>query len=72
MQEVRSGGSYISPSDTRLHFGLAKWREGGVIAVRWLGGGLNRAEKVRANQCVVIQQGKGVTVAAEYAMEVKI
>jgi hypothetical protein len=58
--EVRSGGSYISQSDTRLHFGLGERRSVDQIEIRWMDGSSDRIKDVRANQCVVIQQGKGL------------
>ncbi len=60
IDEVRSGGSYISQSDTRLHFGLGKRERVDLIEVHWLGGRVDRVENVRANQCVVIQEWKGL------------
>lgn len=38
MQEVRSGSSYISSSDLRLHFGLGSASTVDRIAVRWPSG----------------------------------
>src|SRR5579883_2288074 len=37
MQEVRSGGSYLSQSDMRLHFGLGDAKEC-ALEIRWPGG----------------------------------
>ena len=36
--ERRSGGSYISQNDTRLHFGLEKRTKVDSLEVRWPGG----------------------------------
>ncbi len=58
--EVRSGGSYISQSDTRLHFGLEKRERVDWIEVRWPGGHVDRVENLAVNRCVVIQEGKGL------------
>jgi len=58
--EVRSGGSYLSQNDTRLHFGLEKRTLVNLIEVRWPGGHVDRAENIAANQCVVIEQSKGM------------
>src|SRR5439155_1554083 len=38
VQEVRSGGSYISQRDFRLHFGLGKSTEAESVEVRWPSG----------------------------------
>ena len=60
VQEVRSGGSFCSQSDLRLHFGLGRAREATRITVKWLGGGQEIFEHVPANRLVVIQEGKGI------------
>lgn len=63
VQEVRSGGSFCSQSDLRLHFGLGAAKEA-RLQVRWLGGAEETLEHVPANRLVVIQEGKG-TVSQE-------
>jgi hypothetical protein len=59
LQEVRSGGSFCSQNDLRLHFGLGTAKEARV-QVRWLGGAEETFEHVSANRLVVIQEGKGI------------
>jgi enediyne biosynthesis protein E4 len=59
MDEVRSGGSYISQSDFRLHFGLGK-ATSSDLAVRWLDGTTQSFPGVAAGQIVTIQEGKGI------------
>jgi hypothetical protein len=59
VQEVRSGGSFCSQSDLRLHFGLGTAKDARV-QVRWLGGAEETFEHVIANRLVVIQEGKGI------------
>jgi hypothetical protein len=59
VQEVRSGGSFCSQNDLRLHFGLGTAKEARV-QVRWLGGAEETLEHVPANRMVVIQEGKGI------------
>ncbi len=59
IDEVRSGGSYISQSDFRLHFGLGK----AVVAnlsIRWLDGKTENFSDVAAGQVVTIEEGKGI------------
>ena len=60
IQEVRSGGSFCSQSDLRLHFGLGRAREATRLTVKWLGGGQEILEHVPAGRLVVIQEGKGM------------
>jgi hypothetical protein len=59
VQEVRSGGSFCSQSDLRLHFGLGKAADA-RLRVRWLGGSEETFEYVPCNRRVVIQEGKGI------------
>jgi hypothetical protein len=59
VQEVRSGGSFCSQNDLRLHFGLGKAKDA-RMQVRWLGGAEDVFEHIAANRLVVIQEGKGI------------
>lgn len=59
MDEVRSGGSYISQNDFRLHFGLGK-ATSADISVRWLDGKTQSFPALAAGQIVTIQEGKGI------------
>jgi hypothetical protein len=59
VQEVRSGGSFCSQNDLRLHFGLGAARDARV-QIRWLGGAEETLEHVPANRLVVVQEGKGI------------
>ena len=61
VKEVYSGGSYISQSDTRLHFGLGSRTRVDSIEIRWPSGGKTEVIRdVPLNQFVVVQQGKGI------------
>jgi len=60
VQEVRSGGSFCSQSDLRLHFGLGRAHEASRLIVKWLSGGQDIFEHVSANRLVVIQEGNGI------------
>ena len=57
--EVRSGGSYISQNDLRVHFGLGS-AENADLEVRWPSGVVDKVPGVSANQVVVITEGKGI------------
>ena len=61
MDEVHSGGSVMSQSDLRLHFGLAKATVVDLIEVRWpTTQKIEKFTQVKANQIVVIREGSGV------------
>ena len=55
--EVRSGGSYISQSDLRVHFGLGKAATAD-IEVRWPSGQVDKLSAVKANQVITVTEGK--------------
>jgi hypothetical protein len=59
MQEVRSGGSYISQSDLRLHFGLGSVKQCS-LEIRWPSGQVDKASDAPVNKIVTIVEGKGV------------
>jgi len=58
MNEVRSGGSYISQNDLRVHFGLDK-ATSGDLEVHWPSGVVDRF-RAAANQVVTVIEGKGM------------
>lgn len=59
IDEVRSGGSFLSQNDFRLHFGMGKAAIA-ELSVRWLSGKSETFTKVSAGQIVTIQEGKGI------------
>ncbi|MFZ0593659.1 MAG: CRTAC1 family protein [Bryobacteraceae bacterium] len=59
MQEVRSGGSYISQSDFRLHFGLAAAKQCS-LEIRWPTGKVEKIPDPPVNRIVTIVEGKGI------------
>jgi len=60
IDEVRSGGSFISQSDFRLHFGMGRATVAD-LSVRWPDGKSENYKAVAAGQIVTIEQGKGIT-----------
>ena len=63
-QMVRTGSSYCSQSELPLTFGLGTPEEGTTltIEVTWPGNQKETITNVKANQSVVIQEGKGVVM----------
>jgi hypothetical protein len=57
IDEVRSGGSYISQSDLRVHFGLGSAATAD-IEVHWPSGTVDRVRGVKANQVLVVKEGQ--------------
>src|SRR5947208_9029889 len=59
IDEVRSGGSYISQNDFRLHFGLGR-ASTADISIRWLDGKVENFKSATAGEIVTIDEGRGV------------
>lgn len=70
IDEVRSGGSFMSQSDLRLHFGVGK-SSTAELTVRWLRGKTESFPKLDAGQIVTIQEGKGIVHKQPYAVSKK-
>jgi enediyne biosynthesis protein E4 len=65
MDEVRSGGSYISQNDFRLHFGLGN-ATSASLSVRWPDGKTENIPSVSAEQFVTVEEGKGIFAKQPY------
>lgn len=59
-EEIRSGGSYISQNDLRLHFGLGKAAKADSIEIRWNSGKVEVIKDVPANKFYSILEGEGI------------
>ncbi|HEY1964240.1 MAG TPA: CRTAC1 family protein, partial [Acidobacteriaceae bacterium] len=57
VDEVRSGGSYYSQNDLRLHFGLDKAEIVDSIEIRWPSGQVDSWKKLTANKLYVLGEG---------------
>ncbi len=64
--EVRSGDSYISQSDLRLHFGLEKRTKIDLIEIRWPSGAVDKVTNAKPNRVLTIKEGQGVVEQKEY------
>jgi hypothetical protein len=61
MDEVHTGGSVMSQSDLRLHFGLGKAETADAIEVKWpTTQKVERFLNVKANQILTIREGEGI------------
>jgi enediyne biosynthesis protein E4 len=58
--EVRSGGSYLSQNDLRLHFGLGSHPRADKVEVTWPSGAKEMLTNLAADRFYVVQEGKGV------------
>jgi hypothetical protein len=66
IDEVRSGDSYISQSDLRLHFGLEQRAKVDLIQVRWPSGTVDKITNVGVNRIVTIKEGQGKIAEKEF------
>ncbi len=60
IEEVRSGGSYYSQNDLRVHFGLGKRDKVKTLEIRWPGGQVDTLSDVAANQFIHVKEGVGL------------
>jgi len=57
MDELRSGGSYFSQNDLRMHFGLDQAKKVDMVEIRWLSGHVDQVKNLDVNQLYVIEEG---------------
>jgi enediyne biosynthesis protein E4 len=60
IDEVRSGGSYLSQNDLRVHFGIGKASRIALIEVHWPSGRQDVLKDVKPNQLIYVEEGKGI------------
>ena len=63
MDEIRSGGGYLSQNDLRVHFGLGSAVKADVIQVRWPSGIVDELHDVPSDQIVTVVECEGPTSA---------
>jgi hypothetical protein len=66
IDEVHSGGSYLSQSDLRLHFGLEKRTKIDVIEVHWPSGNVDKIVDAGVNRILTIKEGQGIVAQTDY------
>ncbi|MFN7998233.1 MAG: CRTAC1 family protein [Bryobacteraceae bacterium] len=59
IDEVRSGGSYESQSDLRVHFGLGADTRVDRVTIRWPSGTVDTIRGIPADRGIVIEEGTG-------------
>jgi hypothetical protein len=58
MDEVRSGGSYLSQSDLRIHFGLGEATTAD-LEIHWPSGVVDRLRGVAVDRVITVVEGSG-------------
>ena len=65
IDEVRSGGNYLSQSDLRLHFGLGKVEKIDSVNIKWPSGKVDTIGSLRADRSYTLLEGKGLVDRTE-------
>lgn len=60
VDEVRSGGSYFSQNDLRVHFGLGAAQKVDLLEIRWPSGSVETLKDLAVNQLVYVKEGEGI------------
>ena len=68
VDEVRSGSSYDSQSDLRVHFGLGTAAKVDSVEVRWPNGGVERYGDLKIDSINAVTEGAGSAVASSPAV----
>jgi enediyne biosynthesis protein E4 len=63
VDEVRSGSSYISQNDLRVHFGLGTANRIDSVTVRWPSGLVEHFSDISVDSIHALTEGKGIAVA---------
>ena len=71
IDEVRSGGGYLSQNDLRVHFGVGKATKVDLLEVRWPSGQVDTVKDVAVNQVVFVKEGEGITRTQQFSKNPK-
>lgn len=66
VEEVRSGGSYLSQNDLRLRFGLGEASEAEKVEIQWPDGHTDLLQGVRGGAIVTVQYGGKILSSTPY------
>ena len=66
IDEVRSGGSYFSQNDLRIHFGIGIAAKVDLLEIRWPSGQADTIKDVQANQLLTVKEGQGIVRATQF------
>jgi hypothetical protein len=66
IDEVRSGGSYISQNDLRVHFGIGKADKVELLEIRWPSGQVDTLKDVKPNHLIFVKEGEGIVRAMQF------
>ena len=61
---VRTGGSFLSQSDMRVHFGLRSFKRADVLKVYWPSGATDTLRNIEIDRDIVVEEGKGLAISS--------
>ncbi len=64
--ELRSGGSYLSQSELRLHFGLGEHQQASKVEIYWPSGRTEVVSNLDADHFYCLKEGEGVVPCASF------
>jgi hypothetical protein len=67
IREVAAGGSYLSHSDIRAHFGLGKAVRAETVEVMWPSGKKQTFQGVAADKFYVIEEGRDALTPQKFS-----
>ena len=65
IDEVRSGGGYLSQNDLRVHFGLGTAEQVQLLEIRWPSGHIDSLRNVAANRLIYVKEAEGIVRTVE-------
>ena len=71
IDEVRSGGGYLSQSDLRVHFGIGKAEKVDLIEIKWPSGAVDTLKDIKPNQVIYVKEGEGIIRHVTYDADKK-
>jgi hypothetical protein len=66
IDEVRSGGGYLSQNDLRVHFGIGKAEKIDLLEIRWPSGQTDTLKDVKPNQLIFVKEGEGIVRTMQF------
>ena len=60
VEQAKGGGSYMSASDPRIHFGLGKRTKIEKLEITWPSGRIDRLSNLPIDQIITVREGNGI------------
>jgi hypothetical protein len=70
--EIHSGGSYLSQSDVRVHFGLGSATKVDSLEIRWPSGQVDTIKDLDADKFYSVLEGQGIVPAEKIRPKLKV